>query len=781
MVRKRMCVRGRVQGVGFRPFVYRLAQECELTGHVRNDSGGVIIEAQGREHDFNRFADALEHRAPALAKITALQIDTLPPDVTETTFHIESTDGHAEPTAEILPDIALCPDCLRELHDAHDRRHGYGLINCTHCGPRYSIIREIPYDRPNTTMASFTMCPQCQHEYDSPLDRRFHAQPTACPDCGPRVWAAAFDGVEITGNPYLHCAGILRVGGIVTIKGLGGFHLAARADSAAAVARLREVKRRNAKPFAVMVRDVATAEHLAHLSAAGLAQLTSPAAPIVLARRRIECGLPKDIAPGNHRLGVMLPYTPMQHLLFEAAPDLHSLIMTSGNVSDEPLAITNEDALTRLGGMCDAFLLHNRPIERCVDDSVVLDLGDSALPVRVARGRAPAVLHLDCRPTAGLALGGELKNTLAILRGQSLTASQHMGDLKHPLAFAAFKRAIDDLVRLLALKPQWIVHDLHPGYLSTLHAGVLAKTFNVPLIGVQHHHAHAAALMAEHHVTGKILALVCDGVGYGTDGTSWGCELLAADFAGFKRLGRMRPLQLPGGDASARDARRCAVAALHLAYGFEWPSQPICHQLFADLSELTFIQHMLARNLQVTSSSALGRLFDAAAALLGLCTTNTFEGQAAMSLESSTASSWGGGQSTPETEPNFADTPAFANECAANSSSDLAEFNPAPLIRHIVEGLARGERRSQLAIDFHAQLAAALEAFILHGVNASGITTIGLTGGVFMNQQLTQLLRARLSRHGLQVLTHQEFPPNDGGISIGQAAVASHLFTGNGG
>ncbi len=768
MVRKRLRVRGRVQGVGFRPFVYRIASELGMTGHVKNDSDGVLIEVQGSDDAWEKFAVTLKRDAPELAKISSVEIDALIPAPDENQFTIRASDGRQRPTAEILPDVAVCADCLAEMRDPHNRRYGYGLINCTNCGPRYSIIQQIPYDRPNTTMWQFEMCLPCRHEYDDPNDRRFHAQPTACHRCGPCVWLCSADGDDVDIEPYTGAARILESGGIVAVKGVGGFHLAVRADYAQSVNRLRTFKRRNAKPFAVMAKDAETAQRIAIFSEAGLARLISPQAPIVLARRRENAEVCEEVAPGHHRIGVMLAYTPMQHLLFEVMRDVNVLVMTSGNVSDEPLALSNEDALARLGEgrLCDALLLHDRPIERCVDDSVVIDIGDDgALPVRVARGYAPAVLNVSGADTQGIALGGELKNTVALMRGDTLTISQHLGDLKHPLAYDAFKRAIDDLLRLLVIRPRWVAHDMHPGYLSSLHARVMAAQFGAELIAVQHHHAHAAALMAEHRVMGSILALVCDGVGYGTDGTSWGCELLAANRANFVRLGRMRPLNLPGGDASAKDGRRCATALLQMAYGHDWAQQPVCRQLFADPNELTFLQHMMSRGVQIAVSSALGRVYDGFAALLGICPGNTFEGQAAMSLESC---AW---QLIHEPEYIKMLSQVKAQACVADRDG-LLEMNLAWLVRDVLAKKNENESAGQLALYIHVMLAAALEQFIVCGSEKCGLRDVGLTGGVFLNELLTRLLTLRLERRGLNVLRHVELPPNDGGISAGQAVVA---------
>ncbi len=767
--RRRWLVKGRVQGVGFRPFVFRIATRHGLSGWVRNDRSGVTVEVQGRAQDLGKFAQALHNERPSLALIELADCTPLPPIEGERGFHIDLSDAGGPVRAGVTPDAAVCADCLREMLDGGDRRHGYGLINCTHCGPRYSIIRSVPYDRPNTTMAGFTMCDPCREEYENPLDRRFHAQPIACHGCGPHVELVNSKGDRLDGDPIRRAAVMLGDGKIVAIKGIGGFHLAVRADDPAAVRRLRGLKHRDAKPFAVMARSMEVAEGLVELSDQAKALMRSPACPIVLAPRIRTASVCAEVAPGSHRLGVMLPYTPIQHLLLEAAaPDV--LVMTSGNVSDEPLVIDNDDAVRRIGGLSDAILWHDRPIERCVDDSVWVDMGhaEPPLPIRRSRGEVPASIHLprehwrasrQWHPESGdgLCVGGELKNSVAVMRGGEVILSQHLGDLTHPLAFEGFRKAIRDLMDLMDVRPEWIAHDLHPVYLSTAYARVLAEELRVPLVGVQHHHAHAAAVLAEHGESGPVLAVVCDGVGYGLDGTSWGGELLLADANDFVRLAHLRPLRLPGGDAAARDTRRCGLALLHQAYGDDFDKHPAAHALVPDEGERRMLTTMIRRGTHCTTSTAAGRVFDGVAALLGLCERNRHEAEAAMALESA---AWG------------IDSLADDDTALFDLSADGKQVDLSPLVRRIVAGRAAGAPVVELAALFHDQLARAWAADVRLWAARLGLCAAALSGGVFCNEGLTKRLSAELEREGIRVLRHRLVPPNDGGIALGQALIA---------
>ncbi len=764
--RRRWLVKGQVQGVGFRPFVYRLACRCKLSGYILNNEIGVVIEAQGSTDQLERFALALETERPPLASFYDVQVEAIESCSDEATFQIlPSSDQSKVKRADVTVDTAVCPDCLHEMFDPNDRRHGYALINCTNCGPRFSIIQSVPYDRPNTTMASFEMCDACHQEYNNPLDHRFHAQPIACHDCGPTVDLVDLDGQSLSGDPIDQAAEMLAQGRIVAVKGIGGFHLAVNANDSQAVARLRQLKQRDAKPFALMCSSIADARRLVELSEAAVEALESPASPIVLALRPAKAPIVDAVAPGHHRLGVMLAYTPLHHLLFASLrerSDALALVMTSANLTDEPLVIDHKDALQRLVGLCDAILWHDRPIERSVDDSVLIDFGDQLLPVRRSRGYAPAPMALPVvAKSQGLCVGGELKNAVAVVRDGQAVLSQHLGDLKHTLAFEYFKKSIVDLCHLFGVEPDWVACDLHPVYLGTSHARHLAEQWNIPLIQVQHHHAHAAALMAEHDRTEPVLAVVCDGAGYGTDDTIWGGELLQADLLDFKRLARLRPLRLPGGDAAAKDIRRCALAMLHQALGDDFDKHPAALKLVGDENDRSMLAAMLQNNVHCATSSSAGRWFDGAAALLGLCEYNSYEAQAGQMLESAASQAY-----TSVNKPLY----VIRDD---EVGTQLRQIDLSPLTRYLLNATGEGGKAENLSAIFHDQLASAFVAAVTKAVNETGIHTVVLSGGVFCNQRFSLSLQQRLALHGMTVLTHRAVPPGDGGLALGQAAVAA--------
>jgi len=619
-------VTGQVQGVGFRPFVHRVATRLHLAGTVANDGIGVDIHIQGSADRLAQFVSRLSEDLPSLAQIDTLDIITEPPLTGDAIFTIAPSASATLPTTAVTADAALCSDCLMELLDAYDRRHRYALINCTNCGPRYSIVRDVPYDRANTTMADFEMCDACATEYAAASDRRFHAQPTACPDCGPQLRLLDGDGDVLPGDAIVVAVQLLLAGQILAIKGIGGYHLVVRATDDAAVRRLRRHKHRDAKPLALLVRDLEAARALVELNPADASLMQSAACPIVIAPRQVSADLSPAIAAGTHRLGVMLPYTPIQHLLLQEGGDaLGPLVCTSANRSDEPLAIANDEVARRLSDVYDAVLEHNRPIERCVDDSVFISMGDAApLPIRRARGYVPRELPMPVASPDGLAVGGELKNTVTAVRDGRAIVGQHIGDLKHPLTYQHFDRAIDDMVRLFHVRPQWIACDLHPQYMSRSYTDRLSMRWHALVVEVQHHHAHAASLLVEHRRTDPILAVVCDGVGYGSDGTAWGGELLLADLLTFVRLTHLRPIRLAGGDAAAKDTRRCALGLLHQAYGEGFADLPITQRLIPNDAERRMLCSMIQRNVNCVASSAAGRVFDGVAALLGVCKTNRF-------------------------------------------------------------------------------------------------------------------------------------------------------------
>jgi len=763
IVRQRLEVRGIVQGVGFRPFVYRLARDLGLDGWVRNDASGVTLEVQGDPATIERLARRLRDEAPARARVDSVALSECEPGDEGGGFAIVDSVGGRAATA-IGPDSATCDNCLREMFDPRDRRYRYAFTNCTHCGPRYTITRRLPYDRATTSMAAFAQCPLCFAEYRSPLDRRFHAEPNACPACGPQLAFLDASGNSVPGvDPAAAALAKLRQGGIVAIKGLGGFHLACDARDAAAVARLRTRKARDEKPFAVMVVNAASAQALADVAAGERELLESSARPIVLLRKRsgVDAAL-AGIAPGLAWLGVMLPYTPLQYLLLHeaagrpegdawlAAPHATVLVMTSANPGGEPLVTGNDEALRRLAGIADGFLTHDRDIVVGCDDSV-LRAGTPGGPqgfqfVRRARGYTPHAIRLATTGPSVLALGGHFKNTVCVTRGDEAFVSQHLGDLDNAPTCAAQDAAVAHLVSILDVKPQLVAHDLHPDFYSTRHAARLAAQWGVPLIAVQHHHAHIAAVMAEHHARGSVLGLALDGVGLGPDGTAWGGELLHVDGARCVRLGRLRPLRLPGGDRAAREPWRMAAAALALAgRGGEIGGR------YADEPAAAAVTSMLARPFNAPETSSMGRSFDAAAGLLGVRRRMAFEGQAAMLLEG-LAESHG---------PTAPDVSLYA-------ISPANELDLAPLLMRLADERDAGFG----AALFHATLVAALADWVWRAADALDLTIVAAGGGCLLNAIVARGLRAALDARNLTLLEAEAVPPNDGGLSLGQAWVA---------
>lgn len=791
--RRRWQVRGQVQGVGFRPRVYRLARMYGLSGWVRNDAEGLVIEAQGPAAQLEAFDRALRKDPPPLAVIDTITSYSLAPLEQEGSFRIlhSTTALEAAAAAEVTVDTAVCSHCLQEMFDPTNRRYRHALITCTDCGPRFSIVVGIPYDRPNTTMAGFAMCSRCQAEYENPADRRFHAQPIACPDCGPQLRLLDPQGNLLEPQPdqaVSRAAQLLIQGRILAIKATGGYHLAVRADDQDAVLRLRRLKRRDHKPFAIMVRDLDLARRLVYLSEPAQKLMTSPVCPIILAPCTPQAAnlVAPAVAPGTHRLGLMLPNTPLQHLLMkelEGPGGVAVLVMTSANYSDEPLVYRDQEALDRLGraGLCDAILLHDRPIQRPVDDSVILQMEEPAfssavgeggpktdpslVPVRRARGYVPRSLAVGAPDSPpGLCVGGELKNTVAIVRAGRAILSQHLGDLTHASAFDHFCQAIGDLCRLFEVRPAWIAHDLHPMYLSTQYARQLSRSWNVPLIPVQHHHAHAAAVLAEHGLDGPVIAIVCDGTGYGPDGSIWGGEILRLDRRDFQRLACLRPIPLAGGDAAAKDTRRCALGLIRNALGPSWRDHPCVRRLLPEPTERQMLIAMLDSSFQCAFSSGAGRYFDGFAALLGLCPFNHFEAQAPLALE---AAAWG--------QPLQAETRLLFDLIPSDGDGPLI-LDPGPLVRQVLEALEHGQPVAGLAALVHDQLAAALSTAAAWAARRGGLNQVVLSGGVFCNQRLTIHLVRLLRSQGLDVLWHQQVPPNDGGLALGQAAVALARF-----
>jgi len=790
-----LAIHGAVQGVGFRPFIYRLAAELHLTGWVINDSRGVQIEVEGPQPRLAEFLQRVIAEAPPHAHIIDVTTAWLPM-FGYANFEIRHSDGQGAKTVLVLPDLATCPACLADMLDPANRRHGYPFTNCTDCGPRFSIVEALPYDRPNTTMRGFALCPACRAEYEDPLDRRFHAQPNACPVCGPQLTlhvrneesltqrrkgakAPAADAIHHSPFTIHHSqlspsladargsgdlaqvAGLLRAGAIVALKGLGGFQLMVDARNEAAVRRLRERKPRPDKPFAVMVRDLAQAHTLCHMDAAEAALLASAEAPIVLLRRRADAALAQAVAPGNPNLGVMLPYTPLHHLLLREV-DI-PLVATSGNLSDEPICIDNEEAVARLGHIADAFLLHDRPIARHVDDSVLWLVDGQPQLLRRARGYAPLPVQLPHPAPTILAVGAHLKNTVALSVERQVFVSQHIGDLESVESLAAFERVIADFLRLYAATPAAIAHDLHPEYLSTKWVGEQLAVGSgqwaeqgLRAVAVQHHHAHLAACLADNGCTGSALGVIWDGTGYGTDGAIWGGEFLLGDAAGFRRVAHLRPFQLPGGEAAVREPRRVALALLWALLGDAALDRDDLAPIrdFAP-HERQVLTQMLRRGLNAPVTTSAGRLFDGVAALLGLHQTVSFEGQAAMALEFAVA-------------PGVEDAYPFPlMPTGAAEPAHLLDWQP--LLAALLDDLKRGVDRGIMAARFHNATVAGMVAV----AQAVGEPVVALSGGCFQNRRLTEQAATRLRQAGFTVLLHRQVPPNDGGISLGQVAVAA--------
>ena len=728
-MRVRARVEGTVQGVGFRPYVYRLASELGCSGHVLNDARGVVVEVEADTKSVERFLARLPAEAPPLARIERVAAEPVP--VTgETGFAIRASPPGGEPSAAVTADTATCAECLEELFDPADRRHRYPFVNCTNCGPRFTIVRGVPYDRPLTTMAGFTMCPACAAEYEDPLDRRFHAQPNACPECGPRARLVGSDAEDAVAA----AASALRDGAILAVKGVGGYHLACRADDEAAVAALRARKHREDKPLALMAPTVVAARALVALGPVEEDLLVSGARPIVLARRRPDAPVAAAVAPGAPELGVMLPYSPLHHVLLAdvGAP----LVLTSGNVSDEPIAYTDDDALERLAPIADGFLVHDRPIQTRTDDSVMRVVDERPLLLRRSRGYVPDSIGLPVAAARHvLACGAELKSTFCVAKGARAWVGHHIGDLQNYETLRSFVAGVTHFEALFAVEPEVVAHDLHPEYLSTK---VALERDGVDLVGVQHHHAHLAACLAEHGATGPAVGAIYDGTGYGTDGTVWGGELLRGDLRGFERVGSLFAVRMPGGEAAIRQPWRMACAWTQAA-GVEAPAALAARPGWDEVSALA------RTGLASPLTSSVGRLFDAVAALCGLRSEITYEGQAAIELEAA---------------------------CDA-AERGAYPFGPAldarPTVAAVVDDIARGTDAGVIAARFHNALAAATaRALLEHGGD-----TVVLSGGVFANRRLLSRTRALLGEAGVRVLVPERLPPGDGGISYGQAAVAA--------
>ena len=756
-------VRGVVQGVGFRPFVYRLALEEGLAGLIGNDSNGVTIEVEGPEGRVERFAERLRSEAPPLSRIDSVEVREV--EATgETGFRIVASEVLGRVSTGIPADAATCADCLRELLDPEDRRYGYPFLNCTNCGPRFTITRQIPYDRPQTSMAGFTMCAACQAEYDDPLNRRFHAQPNACWDCGPRVWLLGAEGREIASDDPVDAAiDRLVAGEIMAIKGVGGFHLSVDATNQAAVMRLRERKHRDGKPLAVMVKDLGTARSMCVLTAAEEELLQTSARPIVLARAREGCGIAEGVAPGIPWLGVFLPYAPLQHLLF-ADGRLKELVMTSANLSEEPIAIDNEEAMARLGGIADAFLMHDREILQRCDDSVAAVVDGAPQLIRRARGFVPLGAELPLNAPPLLAVGGHLKNVFALARGRRVYQSQHLGDFENLTGLEFFKESLDHLMRTFEIEPETVVHDLHPGYLSTEWAKEWARERALPVIAVQHHHAHVAGCMAEHGVE-EAIGLALDGTGYGTDGRVWGGEVLITRLDGFERFAQLEYVPMPGGEAAIREPWRMALGHLRAAR-FDVESGEVLGLLRAEEKDVRVLRRMMERGVNAPLTSSVGRLFDAVAAVVLGRQVVDYEAQAAIELE---------GLAVDEGD----DEAGYAMEIVGGdwAAREPVKICSGSLWRGLIEDLRVEVDKSRIAARFHAGVAAGFVRAAVMARTATGVRQVVMSGGCMHNRRLARLLRVGLEAEGFEVFQHAQVSPGDGGLSYGQAAVAAAMLS----
>lgn len=771
--RRHIDVQGIVQGVGFRPFVYNLAQSLGLSGFVFNSSSGVTIEIEGEESDLNSFTETLRSRPPQLSSITSISTSDFDPRG-DSAFVIR--ESHEEPGgfSLISPDAGTCDACWNDFGDPANRRFGYPFTNCTHCGPRYTIMQDIPYDRANTTMSSFTMCSTCKSEYANPSNRRFHAQPNACSECGPSLELIP-RGTPLSASTFSdkdslaiirRARTLLRAGNILAIKGLGGFLLACDAANESAVSELRRRKRRSGKPFALMARDLAAVRAICQVSSQDEATLLGTRRPIVVLPRLPASNICTSVAPGNDTLGIMLPYTPLHYLLFSdssgSPSEFTALVMTSGNLSEEPIVVSNTEAIRQLSSVADWFLLHNRDIAMRADDSVVRNFEGRERVLRRSRGFVPQAIDLGVELSEIMAFGGELKNTFCLTKGRYAILSQHIGDLENYETMQFFQETLAHLQHIFRVSPQAVAHDLHPGYWSTRMA--LASPIQRKY-AVQHHHAHIASCMAENHLDGQVIGIAFDGTGFGTDGKIWGGEILVASFVEFTRRAHLRYVPLPGGDAAVRQPWRMALSYVRDAFGTRIPPS-LTRFPSVTPKQIDLVDAMLARSIHTIETSSCGRLFDAVAALLGLGAEITFEGQAAIALETAAARS---GQS-------FAPNKYAFDIEAPQSSGGPAILDFRESIRAIATDVAHHRPIEEIAAKFHNTLAAAIVEVCLQIRKSDGLDRICLSGGTFQNVFLLERTIGLLRRHNFTVFLHTQVPANDGGIALGQAVVASALM-----
>jgi hydrogenase maturation protein HypF len=760
-LRVRRCtvtIPGVVQGVGFRPSVYRMAKRHGLAGSVCNSLQGALVELEGNEAALGRFLDQLQALAPSVDGYSRCLVSWGDPRGIPT-FSIEESVRNGIAGLHPVPDLVVCDACLGELVDPRDRRRGYPLLTCTGCGPRFTIVQSLPYDRRRTTMMAFSMCPRCRRDYEDPDNRRFHAENIACADCGPTVGLRGPDGAPVSELDAVgRAADALRAGGVVAVKGVGGYHLACDARNSGAVTALRGRKRREAKPLAVMVAGVLEARALCQVSDTEAQLLASAARPIVLLARRAGTSIAEEVAPGCRELGIILPYTPLHHLLLAAAGT--PLVMTSGNASDEPIAHRDTDALTRLQGVAELFLTHDRPIQVACDDSVARVVADAPRLVRRSRGYVPLSVRLPvAAPRPVLACGAELKSTFALVRDSEAFLSQHLGDLTGEGAFRGFVEAVGHFRRLFDLTPDVVAHDLHPAYRSTIYAQSLE---GVERVAVQHHHAHIASCLADNGVDRPVIGVAWDGSGYGVDGQVWGGEFLVADLAGFERAGHLESVPMPGGDAAVREPWRMAAVFLHAAYGATMETLDLAFMRRLDPAAWRVLSRAADRGLNSPLTSSAGRLFDAVASLLGLRDRVAFEAQAAMELEA------------------LAEHEADVVYPTTVATGETIVVRTTDVVRGVVNDLLRAVPAARIAARFHATLADVLSQVCERIRERTGIATVALSGGVFQNTWLLKAAVERLDARGFEVYSHRQVPTNDGGLSLGQAAVAARTMAARG-
>ena len=771
VIRLRATVEGTVQGVGFRPFAFRLAQQLDVAGWITNNSRGALLELEGPTGAVENFLQRLRTEAPAAATVDRLTVEPSSP-TGETAFRIRTSEDAGARRLVVPPDLTACPDCLRELSDPMDRRFRYPFLTCTQCGPRYSLVTDIPYDRANTTMSRFQLCRDCQTEYENPTDRRFHAEPIACPACGPRLGLRDVQGQETARDQEAvqQACEIIRSGKVLAVKGVGGFQLWVDASSESAVQRLRQRKTRPDKPFAVLFPSIHAVKESCRLTPEEEALLLSPEAPIVLLRQHERSGLARSVSPDNPFVGAMVSYSPLHRLLMTELQI--PAVATSGNRSDEPIVFDEREAPVRLGGIADAFLVHDRAIARPVDDSVVRVVEGEKLILRRARGYVPRAIRVNAPVANGnvmipiLAVGGHLKNTIALTSDDHVMLSQHLGDLSTLEAYKAFCCAVDDLQRLLDVQPRLVACDLHPDYRSTIFAQEFAERHAIPLIRVQHHHAHVAACMAEHGLNGEVLGVAWDGAGYGPDGHLWGGEFLIAGYEGFRRLAHLRPFRLPGGEAAVRAPKRIAFSVLWETYGEKAAVEELAahHCVRGETDALAV---MMRKGIASPLTTSMGRLFDAVSWMAGFRDEASFEGQAAMALE------FGAERFEKNSPGDQTGYPFALSRDENNHAMWIADWRP--LIESLIRDKRKGDSLELISYRFHLGLAD------LIGQIAERATSprVALTGGCFQNALLLRLACRRLERAGFTVYTHRQVPPNDGGLSLGQAVIAAHQ-AGNG-